>query len=173
MINTPSIGNCDILRLGEQIHQLIQGKVKMLHIDLMDGHYVPNLYLPISIVKTIKEAYPDTLTDIHLMVDNPQDYIDILHEYGADYVSFHMDSTNFSIRLLRKIRSYGMKAGVVINPSQRMDTIEPIIDYLDYVVQMTVEPGFAGQKFMDGSLERLEELDGIRRKHGADFLISV
>lgn len=173
MINAPSIANCDLLNMGKQIEELIAGNVKFLHIDLMDGHYVPNLFLPTSIVKAIKTRFPEVIADVHLMVSNPQDYIDILKEYGADYVSFHIDSTSFSIRLLRNIRSKGMKAGVVINPSQRIDIIEPFINYLDYVVLMTVEPGFAGQKFMDGSLERLDELNALRKKTNTNFLISV
>ena len=173
MINAPSIANCDLLNIGKQIEELIAGNVIFLHIDLTDGHYVPNLFFSTSILKTIKLKHPDIIADVHLMVSNPQDYIDLLKEYGADYVSFHIDSTSFSIRLLRNIRSKGMKAGVVINPSQRIDIIEPFINYLDYVVLMTVEPGFVGQKFMEGSLERLDELNKLRKKYSAKFLISI
>ncbi|MBP1932152.1 ribulose-phosphate 3-epimerase [Ammoniphilus resinae] len=173
MINAPSIANCDLLNMGKQIDEMIAGNVNFLHIDLMDGHYVPNLFLPTSIVKAIKTKFPQVIADVHLMVTNPQDYVDLLKEYGADYVSFHIDSTSFSIRLLRRIRDLGMKAGIVINPSQRIEIIEPLIPYLDYVVLMTVEPGFAGQKFMNGSLQRLDELNALREKHGASFLISV
>jgi ribulose-phosphate 3-epimerase len=173
MIHAPSIANCDLLHLGKQMDEMIAGHVSFLHIDLADGHYVPNLLFPTSIVKAIKAKYPHVIADVHLMVSNPQDYIDLLKEYGADYVSFHIDSTRFSIRLLRHIRNQGMKAGIVIDPSQRIDLIEPLIDYLDYVVLMTVEPGFAGQKFMEGSLERLDELNKLREKNKANYLISV
>ena len=173
MINAPSIANCDLLNMAKQIDELIAGNVRFLHIDLTDGHYVPNLLFPTSIVKAIKTKYPDIIADVHLMVTNPQDYISQLKEYGADYVSFHIDSTNFSIRLLRDIRSKGMKAGVVINPSQKIDIIEPLVNYLDYVVLMTVEPGFAGQKFMEGSLERLAELNMLRKRTKTKFLISI
>ena len=173
MINSPSIANCDLLRLGEQIDELLGGNVKFLHIDLMDGHYVPNLFLPPTIVKAIKEAHPDVIADVHLMVSNPFDYVDRLAAYGADYFSFHLDSTSFAIRLINLIQSKGMKAGVVINPSQRIDALEPLVPYLDLVVLMTVEPGFAGQKFMDGSLERLASLTALRKSSNAKFLISV
>ncbi|WP_371373738.1 ribulose-phosphate 3-epimerase [Sporomusa aerivorans] len=173
MINAPSIANCNLLEMGKQIDELVSGNVTFLHIDLMDGHYVPNLAFPITIVKEIKTKYPQLALDVHLMVSNPQDYIDRLKEYGADYVSFHIDSTSFSVRHLKNIRNLGMKAGIVINPSQRIDIIEPLIDYLDYVVLMTVEPGFAGQKFMEGSLERLEELNRLRERYKASFLISI
>ncbi|MCM3760018.1 ribulose-phosphate 3-epimerase [Alkalihalobacillus oceani] len=173
MINAPSIANCDLLHIGKQIDELVAGGVTFLHIDLMDGHYVPNLFLPTSVVKAIKMKYPHIVTDVHLMVSNPEAYVDLLKEYDADYVSFHIDSTSFSIRILRDIREKGMKAGVVINPSQRIDCIEPLIRYVDYVVLMTVEPGFAGQTFMEGSLERLDELQQLRQKYKASFLISV
>ena len=173
MINAPSIANCDFLKMGKQIDELIAGNVTFLHIDLMDGNYVPNLFLPTSIVKAIKTKYPNVIADVHLMVNNPDDYIDLLKEYGADYVSFHIDSTSFTIRLLANIRNKGMKAGVVINPSQRIDIIEPFIHYLDYVVLMTVEPGYTGQIFIEGSLERLDELNKLREKANTNFLISI
>lgn len=173
MINAPSIANCDLLDLGKQIEELIAGNATFLHIDLMDGHYVPNLFFPTSIVKAIKTKYPNVIADVHLMVSNPHAYIDLLKEYGADYVSFHIDSTSFVIRLLTSIRNKGMKAGVVVNPSQKIDIVEPLICYLDYVVLMTVEPGFAGQKFMKGSLKRLDELNKLRKEANANFLISV
>lgn len=173
MINSPSIANCDLLQLGVQIDQLVRGGVKCLHIDLMDGHYVPNIFFPPTVVRTIKQAYPGVVADVHLMVSNPFDYVERMADYGADYLSFHLDSTRFSIRLIRQIQGRGMKAGVVINPSQRIDSIEPLLPYLDLVVLMTVEPGFAGQKFMEGSLDRLAELAALRQRTGASFLISV
>lgn len=173
MINSPSIANCSLLTLGKQIEELIAGNVKFLHIDLMDGHYVPNLFFPTTIVKAIKKKFPNIIADVHLMVSDPKDYVSILKEYGADYVSFHIDSTNFVIRLLTNIKDKGMKAGVVINPSQKISIIEPFIYYLDYVVLMTVEPGFAGQKFMEGSLERLDDLNNLKKKANANFLISI
>jgi len=173
MINSPSIANCDLLRIGQQIDELIRGNVKFLHIDLMDGHYVPNLWFPINIVKAIKQAHPQIVADVHLMVTNPFDYVDVLAASGANYFSFHLDSTSFCIRLINQIKSKGMKAGVVINPSQPIASLEPLVPYLDLVILMTVEPGYAGQKFMDGSLERLAALNALRQKHQARFLISV
>ena len=173
MINSPSLANCDLLRIGEQIDELVKGNVSFLHIDIMDGHYVPNLYFPLNIVKAVKQAHPDVVADVHLMVTNPFDYVDTLAAYGADYFSFHLDSTSFSIRLIKLIQSKGMKAGVAINPSQRIDSLESLLPYLDMVILMTVEPGFAGQKFMDGSLERLASLVALRKSCNAQFFISV
>ena len=173
IINAPSLANCNFLTMGKDIEELIEGGVTFFHIDIMDGHYVPNLCFPVKLISDIKNKYPDVIMEVHLMVTNPMDYINNLKNSGADYVSFHIDSTNFTRRTITTIKEKGMKAGVVINPSQKIDLIEPYINMLDYVVLMTVEPGFAGQRFLDGSLERLEELNALKKKHNAKFLISI
>jgi ribulose-phosphate 3-epimerase len=107
------------------------------------------------------------------MVTDPMNYLPQLVENRADWVSFHMDATNFSRRVLASIRERGMKAGVVINPSQPVGIVEPVLRFVDYVVLMTVEPGYAGQRFMVDSLPRVSELVALREKHGLDFLISI
>lgn len=173
MIHAPSLANCNCLTFGQDVEELIEGGVEFFHIDLMDGHYVPNLCLPVNYIKDIKEQYPDVTAEIHLMVTNPMDYLDSLAKAGADYVAIHGDSTSFIRRTLLAIREKGMKAGAAINPSQRIDVIEPYIKYLDYVILMTVEPGFAGQRFLPEGLDRLTELDDLRRKYNAGFLIEV
>jgi ribulose-phosphate 3-epimerase len=173
IINAPSLANCSFLEMGRQVEELVQGGAHWFHIDIMDGHYVPNLCLPINLVGELKQKYPSIDTDVHLMVTDPMSYLPRLKQNKADWVSFHMDSTSFSRRTLVTIREMGMKAGVVINPSQSISIIEPVIRFLDYVVLMTVEPGYAGQKFMVDSLPRVTELDELRKKHGVDFLISI
>jgi ribulose-phosphate 3-epimerase len=173
IINAPSLANCSFLEMGRQVEELVQGGAHWFHIDIMDGHYVPNLCFPIRIVGELKQKYPSIDTDVHLMVTDPMSYLPLLKQSKADWVSFHMDSTNFTRRTLVTIRDMGMKAGVVINPSQPISVIEPIIRFLDYVVLMTVEPGYAGQKFMVDSLPRVTELDELRKKHGVNFLISI
>ena len=173
MINAPSLANCNVLELADNIKELVEADVDFFHIDIMDGHYVPNLCFPVNYIRDIKKAYPQSTAEVHMMVDNIGDYIDRLADAGADYVCFHCDSTNFVRRNLTQIRAHGMKAGVVINPSQRIDIIEPYIELLDYVILMTVEPGFAGQRFLPGGVERCAELSAIRKKHNADFLIEI
>lgn len=173
MINTASIANIKSFDFEREIQELVDGGTDMFHIDIMDGHYVKNLCFPVSTVWELKERYPQIPAEVHLMVDNPADYIQPLKEAGADYVAFHVDSTSFVIRTLKSIRAAGMKAGVVINPSQSMDIIKPFIGLLDHVIVMSVEPGFAGQAFLEGSLERIEELARMRAETNTNFLINV
>ena len=171
VINAPSLANCPLLDLKEQAALLAQGGAQWFHIDIMDGNYVPNLCFPLKVIGELKAAHPKVLADVHLMVKHPEKYVERLWEQGADYVSFHTDSTRFSRRLIAEIQAKGMKAGVVINPSQRVDSIEPLLNFVDYVVLMSVEPGFAGQTFMPSALPRVKELVALRGER--DFLISV
>ena len=140
---------------------------------MMDGHYVPNLCFPLRFLKDLKEEYPDMVLDVHMMVTNPIEYVDIMAEAGVDYLSFHTDSTPFVLRTLDRIRANGIKPGVVINPSQPVDVIKPYIDLVDMVTLMAVEPGFSGQKFMIRTIDRVEELASLRKHSENDFLINV
>ncbi len=173
IINAPSLANCNGLQMGEDIAQLVEGGVNFLHFDIMDGHYVPNICLPLNYIRDIKNKYPDITMEVHMMVDNPAAYISRLAETGADYVSFHADATRFCRRTITEIRAAGMKAGVVVNPSQRIDILEPYAGLIDYVILMTVEPGFAGQLFLPNSVERIRELNKLRQSSKANFLIEI
>ena len=173
VINAPSLANVSFLDMGNTIKELTDSGVSFFHIDMMDGHYAPNLCFPPTVVRDLKQNYPNVIAEVHMMVDCPMDYVKTLKEYGADWVSFHLDSTRFVRRTLGAIRDLGMKAGVVINPSQPIDSLKPVLPWLDYVVFMSVEPGFSGQKFMSGSMERLEELCRLRTESGLDFKILI
>lgn len=173
VINAPSLANSGFLEMDRQTAQLVEGGVQWFHIDIMDGHYVPNLCFPVRLVGELKQKYPHIMADVHLMVTDPAQYVDILAHQGADYVSFHLDATPFVIRTLHAIREKGMKAGVVLNPSQPIDLLLPVLHEVDYVVLMTVEPGFAGQRFMPAGIERARQLVRLRREAGRDFLISI
>ncbi len=159
--------------MAEETRELVEGGVDFFHIDLMDGHYVPNLWVPVEFVRDMKRGYPDMKMDVHMMVTDPMAYVERLAEAGADYISFHTDSTSFVRRTLDRIHACGKKAGVVINPSQRTDSIVPYIDYLDMVTLMAVEPGFSGQPLLPGSVERVGELDALRKQYHAHYLINI
>lgn len=172
-INSPSIANCNVLDLRRDIDQLRQAGVRWLHVDLMDGNYVPNLCFPVRIMKDLKEAYPDMTLDVHIMVNNPIDYVERMADAGVDYLSFHTDSTPFVIRTIDRIRAKGMKPGVVLNPSARVDTLQPYANMVDMVTLMAVEPGFAGQKFMMSTVDRVAQTATLRKQSGRNFLINV
>ncbi|WP_430868924.1 ribulose-phosphate 3-epimerase [Demequina aurantiaca] len=167
------MANSNMLTLGSDLDTMVSGGVEAIHIDIMDGHYVPNLCFPVSVVKNIKQAHPGLVVDGHLMVDEVEPYIARLADAGCDAVSFPVDSTRFARRAISSIQASGMRAGVAINPSQPIGLLEPILGLADYVVLMTVEPGFAGQTFLPGSLARLEELVALRAKLGSAALIEI
>ena len=173
MINTASIANIPFMELREGLDKLVKGGTKFFHIDLMDGHYVPNLCFPIGIIRELKDAYPQIYMDVHVMVTEPINYIERLKMAGADYVCFHTDSTSFVRRTINEIHRAEMKAGIAINPSQLIEHIRPYAKYVDMVMVMAVEPGFSGQPFLEGTMERIEELTELRQECGNPFLISV
>ncbi|MCW5952056.1 MAG: ribulose-phosphate 3-epimerase [Propionibacteriaceae bacterium] len=162
MINAPSLANCSLLELGDQVAELVRAGIQVFHLDIMDGHYVPNLGLPLSVVSDIKRKYPAAVADVHLMVEAPESYVARLGALGADQVSFPSDGTKFAVRTATAIREAGMKPGVVVNPSQPVDIVAPYLGLLDQVVLMTVEPGVHGQVALDGCLERWEEVVRLR-----------
>ena len=173
VINSPSIANCSLLSLSDDIKKLRDGGVRCLHVDLADGHYAANFFFPIRVISDIKESFPDMVLDVHLMFDDPERFIDRICDAGADYVSFHADAARFVIRLLEQIRGRGKKAGVVINPSQDVGVIRPYTDLLDMVTLMAVEPGFAGQKFMPRTVNRTAQLSLLRSETASSFLINI
>lgn len=174
MLYSYSLGCGNILNLEQTIDTLAKcGKESPLHIDIMDGHYVPNLSLNLNHVKAIKANYPDFPMDIHLMVENPEDYIDQLCDIGVDYITIHVSSTKFSYLLLNRIKARGVKAGIAINPSEPVEWIEPCLSLADLVLVMCVEPGYYGQPFVPNALGKIRAIDKIRKEHQYNYLIEV
>lgn len=173
VINDPSLCNIPYLAFPQQVQQLYNAGVRFFHLDIADGHYAANLIFSPKIVAELREQYPDCILDVHLMVDNPADYIPTLAEMGADYIAFHSDSTRFVVRTLDQIHKYGAKAGICLNPSQTIAHLEPFMAHLDHIVFMSVEPGFPGQKLLPDAMIRLKALNAWKKLHQYHCMIIV
>ncbi|MDO4813873.1 MAG: ribulose-phosphate 3-epimerase [Gemella sp.] len=168
----PSILSADFANLERDIKEMESNGVDIFHIDVMDGHFVPNMSLGFPVIESIRKISESTF-DVHLMISNPEDYVEQFCDAGADMLSFHIEATNHADRLIQVIKSKGKKAGIVLNPQTPLENIKYILDKVDYVLIMTVNPGFGGQSFINTMLNKIEELDMIRQENSYDFLIQV
>jgi ribulose-phosphate 3-epimerase len=168
----PSILSADFACLGDDIAKVERGGAKMLHVDVMDGHFVPNLTLGPPVVKSIRKITALTL-DVHLMITDPDTYAPVFIEAGADQVSVHYEAATHLDRTLRLIQSHGARAGVVLNPGTPVALLEDVIEVTDFVLIMSVNPGFGGQEFIPNSLKKIRQLSQIRRERRLDFAIEI
>ena len=168
----PSILAADFARLGEQIAALETAGCRMFHVDVMDGHFVPNITLGPPVVASLRKA-TQAILDVHLMIEDPDKYAPIFIEAGADQVSVHQEACRHLDGTLRMIRSEGAKAGVVINPATPVETLDDVLDVVDYVLVMSVNPGFGGQKFIPNALSKVRELAVRRKARGLHFPIEI
>lgn len=153
----PSLMCTDLGRVEEEIRELDQAGVDFYHLDIMDGQFAPNFALSPDFVKKVRKLTTTTL-DVHLMVENPERYIDVFIDSGADMLSVHAEATHNLQSILAHIQSRGVKAGVAINPATPLDVLDYVYDVTDYVVVMTVNPGFAGQQFIPATYEKIKRL---------------
>ena len=159
----PSILAADFARLGEQIAQVERGGATMLHLDVMDGHFVQNLTIGPPVVASIRKITRLTL-DIHLMITDPDKYAPLFIDAGADQVLVHQEACKHLDGTLREIQRTGARAGVVINPATPLSAIDEVLGLVDYVLIMSVNPGFGGQEFIPYALDKVRRLDAIRRE---------
>lgn len=161
IIIAPSLLAADFSRLKEEVIEIGKTRAKWLHLDIMDGNFVPNISFGADIIKAIR-PHSDLYFDAHLMVEKPEWYIESVVKAGADNITIHVEATKHLHRALQLIKSYGVKAGVSINPATDIDFLDNVIEELDLILVMTVNPGFGGQKFIDAMCQKIRK---IREKY--------
>jgi ribulose-phosphate 3-epimerase len=169
----PSILSANFASLAEHAKQALAGGGTLLHVDIMDGHFVPNLTIGPPVVASLRKALPGTIFDCHLMIENPDAFIAAFAEAGASWISVHQEACVHLDRTLHLIDEYGCKAGVVLNPATPVETVTDVLDIVHHVLVMSVNPGFGGQKFIPNSLKKMSELARIRDERGLNFRIEV
>jgi ribulose-phosphate 3-epimerase len=168
----PSILAADFAHLADEIERVERAGATMLHVDIMDGHFVPNLTLGPPVVKAIRRVTRLTL-DLHLMIEDPDKYAPIFIEAGADQISVQQEACRHLDRTLNMIKNEGARAGVVINPATPVVMIEEVLEVADYVLVMSVNPGFGGQPFIPRTLEKVRRLDRKRKDLGVPLPIEI
>jgi ribulose-phosphate 3-epimerase len=168
----PSILAADFARLHDEIRRVEPSGVKMLHLDVMDGHFVPNLSLGPPVVQSVR-AVTDLHLDVHLMIEEPDRYLREFVQAGANSISVHQEACRHLHRTLRAIQEEGVLAGVVINPATPVSAISEVLDIVDYVLVMSVNPGFGGQQFIPRTLSKVMELDHRRKTLDLNFALQI
>lgn len=171
-ILAPSILAADYTQLGEEIDKCTEAGVQWIHCDIMDGHFVPNISYGPKFVEAAGSC-TDAFLDVHLMIENPDHYIEDFVDAGADQITVHQEACPHLHRTIQNIHRQGITAGVAVNPATSLQIIEPILNDVDLVLLMSVNPGFGGQSFIENTYDRLRQLTNMRDEHGAGFLIEV
>ncbi|MBN1300290.1 MAG: ribulose-phosphate 3-epimerase [Melioribacteraceae bacterium] len=168
----PSILSADFSQLSQQIRLIEMGGADIIHCDIMDGRFVPNISFGTPVVKAVRKSTKLPI-DVHLMIKDPDNYIEAFRNAGADYISVHQEEVVHLNRTINYIRDLGAKAGVVINPSTPVESLTEILEYIDYVLIMSVNPGYGGQIFIESTFRRVAKLAKMRDDYDLEFLIEV
>ncbi len=167
-----SILSADFARLAEQVRQAAEGGASVIHVDVMDGHFVPNITIGPPVVRSLRQVTKLPL-DCHLMIENADQFIPEFVAAGADWISVHEEACVHLNRTLNLIRSHGVSPGVVINPATPVETLSEVLDLVDYVLIMSVNPGFGGQQFIPGSVRKIRRLAEYRANRRLKYRIEV
>ncbi|OHP64524.1 ribulose-phosphate 3-epimerase [Staphylococcus sp. HMSC062A01] len=168
----PSLLSADFLNLENEIKALEEAQIDGLHFDVMDGQFVPNISIGIPILDSVR-AITQLPIDVHLMIEQPEQYINTFAEHGADMISIHVEATQHIHRALQMIKNAGKKAGVVINPGTPVESLLPVLEIVDFVLVMTVNPGFGGQSFIEACASKVKILRDLRQSLNLNFNIEV
>jgi ribulose-phosphate 3-epimerase len=169
----PSILSANFARLAEDAKAALDGGGTLLHVDVMDGHFVPNITIGPLVVAALRKALPNAILDCHLMIENADDYITAFAEAGASWIAVHQEACVHLHRTLQLIESHGCKAGVVLNPATPVHMVDEVLDMVHHVLIMSVNPGFGGQKFIPGALHKIKTLVEVRESLGLSFRIEI
>ena len=169
---SPSILSADFGQLDQEIRRLEEGGADLIHIDVMDGHFVPNLTIGPPVIKALKKNCSIKF-DVHLMISPVHKYIEAYSNAGADIITIHPEATDDLSASIKKIKNLGKKVGVSLNPETKVDIIKDHLNHIDLVLIMSVNPGFGGQKFMPEVLEKIKELKNIQKDQNIDFDIEI
>ena len=172
MILSPSILSADFGILAEQVKRAENAGAQWLHIDVMDGHFVPNMTFAMPVIKSLRK-YTDMFFDVHLMIEEPIRYIEDFVKAGADIITVHVEACKDVVATLEKIKECGVKAAITLNPPTPVSAIEPYLDKVDMVLVMSVNPGFGGQKFIPESLDKVKEIRSLLDAKGLDTDIEI
>ena len=168
----PSLLSADFLQLQKELKALEDAGVDGVHFDVMDGQFVPNISIGLPILEAVRKG-TNLPIDVHLMIEEPEKYVELFAAQGADMISVHVEATPHIHRVIQQIKKTNVKAGVVINPGTSVNTIMPVLKMVDYVLVMTVNPGFGGQTFIQDSISKLDELVKIKKALNLSFEIEV
>ncbi|HRE41524.1 MAG TPA: ribulose-phosphate 3-epimerase [Ignavibacteria bacterium] len=168
----PSILAADFKNLENDILESVKGGADIIHCDIMDGQFVPNISFGPDLVSLVNQI-TDVPLDVHLMINNPENFIGKFAKAGADYISVHIENNNHLHRLINQIKDEGCKAGIVLNPATNVFSLEEIITYVDFILIMSVNPGFGGQKFIPSSLDKVKKTKKLILKNNSDCLIEI
>lgn len=171
-ILSPSILSADFARLGEEIREADEAGAQYIHIDVMDGLFVPSISFGMPVIKAIRPVTKKVF-DVHLMIDRPERYIREFADCGADIITFHLEACDCIRETVEEIHSLGLKAGLSIKPNTPVDTLKPYLDILDMILIMSVEPGFGGQKYIDTSTEKIRQTRNLIDESGRDIDLEV
>ena len=165
IIISPSLLSCDFAKMGEEVKRMEEGGAQWMHIDVMDGHFVPNITIGAPVLKSLKKDM-NSVADVHLMITDPLKYVEDFAKAGADYITFHVESDSDPLETINKIRELGCKPSISVKPKTPAEAIFPYLELVDMVLVMTVEPGFGGQSFMEDMMPKVRAIREECEKRG-------